>query len=101
MTRKLKLTLSTRVKRLRDHLRHVRKKYGLSKKAYMELFERQSGRCAICGREDWETVKTLGVDHDHKTGRVRGLLCFDCNTGLGKFKDDPALLRKAIRYLGS
>jgi Recombination endonuclease VII len=67
----------------------------------MELFERQNGTCAICGREEWEKVKVLGVDHDHKTGRVRGLLCTDCNMGLGKFKDDPALLRKAIKYLGS
>jgi hypothetical protein len=76
-------------------------KYRLNKKAYMELFERQNGRCAICGREEWEFRRLLCVDHDPLTEHVRGLLCDDCNLGLGKFKHDPALLRKAIKYLVS
>lgn len=54
-------------------------------------------RCAICGVE--ETKRYHALDHDHKTGRLRGILCHSCNVGLGHFKDDPALLAKAIAYL--
>lgn len=56
---------------------------------------RQGKVCAICGGVD-----RLCVDHDHATGEIRGVLCLNCNNGLGRFKDDPELLRKAIRYLG-
>ena len=55
----------------------------------------QANGCAICGNSD----KRLHVDHDHATGKVRGLLCMECNVSLGKFKDSPELLRKAIVYL--
>ena len=70
---------------------------------YEELLEQQQGVCAICGqsetsRNQWG-AKQLAVDHNHQTGDVRGLLCFKCNTALGRFNDDPALLQKAIDYL--
>jgi len=67
------------------------------------MFLSQNGVCAICS--GGETVKTRGtlrrlaVDHDHETGKVRGLLCNRCNNGLGNFRDDPDLLREAIAYL--
>ena len=54
----------------------------------------QGGLCAICG-----AAPAAHVDHDHATGAVRQLLCFNCNGGLGQFKDDPALLRVAARYI--
>ena len=54
----------------------------------------QGGVCAVC-----RTRKPVHVDHDHVTGRVRGILCFNCNRGIGKFHDDPALLRSAIAYI--
>lgn len=57
--------------------------------------------CAICGKLPGKTNggRPLAVDHDHKTGRVRGLLCENCNNGLGRFKDNPAFLREAVGYL--
>ena len=62
----------------------------------------QHGKCAICGgnRSIKDTFR-LGIDHDHATGRIRGLLCGNCNIGLGHFDDSPGLLEKAADYLRS
>ena len=61
---------------------------------------RRSSCCEICGIRATElTKKTLFIDHDHNTGRVRGLLCTNCNAGLGMFRDDTTLLKSAIDYL--
>jgi hypothetical protein len=74
--------------------------YGMTDEQYAALMETQDGRCAICRTTEWTGHhKRPHVDHDHATGRVRGILCHDCNLGLGKFKDDPDLLRAAIVYL--
>lgn len=59
----------------------------------------QGGRCAIC--RELPGRKALHVDHDHASGRVRGLLCFRCNAGLGNFRDDPGTLKAALSYLSS
>lgn len=69
-------------------------KYGLSLEAYNKLLIKQDGKCAICDK-----YKPLNVDHCHKTGKVRGLLCFNCNTGIGKLYEDKDILHKAINYL--
>lgn len=58
------------------------------------VYEAAKGYCAICGRKPER--KQLALDHCHETGKLRGLLCVQCNTGLGMFKDDAALLRQAI-----
>lgn len=71
--------------------------YGLSEQEYMALIEKQANRCAICGSKD--EGKVLCVDHDHNTGKVRGLLCHNCNVGLGNFKDNSEVLASAIGYL--
>lgn len=74
-----------------------RAKYGLPDEALSQLFATQSGGCAIC-RCALE-ISRLCVDHDHVTGKVRGLLCSPCNKALGFFRDDTARLRAAISYL--
>lgn len=71
-------------------------RYGLSVEEYRDLLVGQAGRCLICLRADRELV----VDHDHKTGRVRGLLCQPCNTALGLLDDDRKRAAQAARFLG-
>jgi Recombination endonuclease VII len=75
-----------------------RKKARLSHEEYYDLLWRQQGQCKICGRR--AGPRRLAIDHDHKTGRIRGLLCVRCNVGLGQFGDDPYNLQAAIFYLG-
>lgn len=77
------------------------RRYGLTYQEYRALIERQGGVCALCGQEwrGWGGKSGLHVDHCHQTGQVRGLLCGDCNTALGRFGDDPAILRRAADYL--
>lgn len=74
------------------------KEYGMTLTDYEILYAKQQGKCAIC--EGSSNGKgRLHVDHDHISNRVRGLLCFDCNSAIGKLRDDPELLYKAISYL--
>ncbi|MFG2109439.1 endonuclease VII domain-containing protein [Micromonospora chersina] len=73
---------------------HLRRRYGVGQKEFDELLAEQRGVCAICGSPDPQHL-----DHDHRTGWVRGILCFNCNGGLGQFKDSPESLARAITYL--
>lgn len=72
------------------------RRYGITLEEYNDLFDRQRGVCAIC---DEPSRRRLSVDHCHITKQVRGLLCDHCNLGLGKFKDNTFLLRRAAKYL--
>ena len=74
-------------------------KYNLSATKKTEIFSNQKGCCAICGYKFGRRKGDMCVDHDHKTGNVRGLLCDKCNRGLGYFMDKNELLRKAADYL--
>jgi len=80
-------------------LEKSRSRYGidLTKDAYKLLLKKQGYHCAICNNGDG--TKNLAIDHDHQTGKIRGLLCTNCNLGLGLYKDSPVLLRSAAKYL--
>lgn len=77
----------------------IRKKYGITKNQYDNLLQKQGGGCAICGRVEEPDGRRLSIDHDHNTGEVRGILCNNCNNGIGSFGDDIEGMHKAISYL--
>jgi hypothetical protein len=87
--------LTDEEKKHRKRNARLTRTYGISAERYSELYEKQEGKCAICDIE----YETLHVDHCHSEGIVRGLLCFNCNTGLGKFFDSIPNLENAIKYL--
>lgn len=78
------------------------KNYGLTFDEYMGMVSKQNNRCAICGEKQPLHINNgeLNIDHDHSTGKVRGLLCNHCNTGIGMMKDDVKRMKAAIKYLG-
>jgi hypothetical protein len=77
---------------------HLRRTFNLTQADYERMLAEQGGACAICGRKP-RPSKHLHVDHDHDTGRVRGLLCFSCNVGVGNFHHDMSRLARARDYL--
>lgn len=82
----------------------LKQSYGLTLEQYDEMYEQQRGLCKICHQPERRKYKNgavirLAVDHDHGTGVVRGLLCADCNKGLGQFKDNVDRLLEAAAYL--
>lgn len=77
--------------------RFLLKGYGLTPETFAAMVARQNGKCFLCLKEP--ANGELHVDHNHTTQRVRRLLCLGCNTGLGSFKNDPALCRRAGDYL--
>ena len=78
----------------------LKRKFGLTIEAYKALLVKQHNNCAICGISGDETSRKFAVDHCHHTSTIRGLLCDNCNKGLGMFKDSINNLEKAISYLG-
>jgi len=85
--------------RKRDN--RMRRQFGIGAAEYDALLARQGGGCAICGAAlaPSRTGRSHHIDHCHKTGAVRGILCSECNLGLGKFRDDLDLLQRAVDYL--
>jgi protein-arginine kinase activator protein McsA len=88
---------------LLNRKRNLRRMYGLSIEEYDAMVEEQNGLCAICKQEEktirQDAVQCLSVDHCHDTGKIRGLLCNNCNRALGKFKDSLTVLESACEYL--
>lgn len=77
-------------------LRYLKARYGITLEEYSQMFDRQKGLCAICQKPSEDR---LHVDHCHATGKIRGLLCFKCNSMIGKANDEIAILQRAIQYL--
>lgn len=78
---------------------YLRRTYGITEAQYLELLDHQGGACAICGRKP-APGKNLHVDHNHRSGAVRGLLCMTCNHDLlGRRDKDPGLFQRAHDYL--
>ena len=97
---KAKSTVKYKVRNLRNtRTRDLKYKYGLTELDYNKMLIEQGSRCGICSRHQTEFDRNLSVDHDHKTGKIRKLLCMQCNQGLGLFREQPELLAKAIDYL--
>jgi hypothetical protein len=76
-------------------------KYGISVDDYDVMLKRQGGVCAICRDPPSGRYKRLDVDHCHSTGRVRGLLCHQCNTAIGLLKDDPEIIKNVAVYIAA
>lgn len=87
--------------RLCHNLRRLKSKYGVTEERYNELLLLQNNCCAICHSKvpRGRYTERFLVDHDHKTGEVRGLLCFNCNSFLGLAEDSISILQKGIQYL--
>jgi hypothetical protein len=82
----------------RSKERLLKTKYNLTLQQFKEMMNNADCKCAICGNMLLE-LSNANVDHDHSTGKVRGILCNNCNLGLGRFKDNLDLLLNAIKYL--
>lgn len=79
--------------------RNLKTLYGITHNDYLKMLEAQNGRCAICGTETPGGKGTFHVDHCHSNGKVRGLLCGNCNRGIGYLKDSVLNLSAAVLYL--
>ncbi len=90
---------SKELNRVRYRKRLLRERYGMTISDYKQMLNSQRGRCLICNALPDSRNGYLSVDHDHITGKVRGLLCSRCNLSIGKMDDSPALLRRAARYI--
>jgi hypothetical protein len=88
-----------------DRARNLKQKFGISPEEYDQLSEAQDHKCAICDLPESDIhhktgkPQRLAVDHDHTSGKIRGLLCAKCNKAIGLLKDNPDLLRSAAQYL--
>jgi Recombination endonuclease VII len=79
---------------------HLKRTYGLTLEEFNEKLKSQNNKCAICGNEETrDKHNVFAVDHCHKTGKIRDLLCWKCNSGLGLYNDNKQLLINAIKYL--
>jgi hypothetical protein len=82
----------------KNERRRLKRLFGITIEDYNRMFCDQYGRCAICGRHQNELKGKFQIDHNHITGEVRGLLCFSCNSAIGKL-NTPELCRRAAEYL--
>jgi len=79
--------------------RRLKKLYGITLEEYYKILEEQNHKCLICGSNENSGWGKFHVDHNHKTNKIRGLLCSNCNTAIGLVKENPFVLLKMIKYL--
>lgn len=99
--------MKTKYKRTSERSRaiHLKRTYDLTEEEYGVLYQEQNGVCAICGQPETNVnsktgkVRNLAIDHSHKTGRIRGLLCRKCNTALGNLDEDIDKIQRLIDYI--
>ena len=88
---------------IRQRINALKLKFKMTIDDYENMVKEQKGLCAICHKPESKIVNgkiiLLAIDHNHKTGKVRGLLCYSCNIGIGHLRDNPELLRLAAKYL--
>lgn len=82
---------------LKNYIREAKRKYRISEIEYSDMLSNQSNKCATCGKE--EINKRLAIDHCHKSGKIRGLLCYNCNRAIGLLNDDVDVMKNIIKYL--
>ena len=89
--------------KLNSRKSHLKTHYSITLEQYDEMFKEQNGICIICGKPEtrtlYNTITHLVVDHNHETGKIRGLLCHNCNILIGCAKDNITMLQSAINYL--
>jgi hypothetical protein len=104
---KIKVSQSNYHQKNKDEIiaRHICKRRNITVDEYRQMFVDQDNKCAICGQNETRMnvkkteVLKLCVDHDPISGKVRALLCYSCNLGLGLFKEDAALVEQALKYI--
>lgn len=79
--------------------KHLKQTFGITLADYRAMFEKQGGNCAICGTHQSFLSRSLAVDHDHKTGKLRQLLCTNCNMILGGSKESETILQACVDYI--
>lgn len=87
--------------RVGPYWKHIKHKFGVTRDEWLELFKAQDEKCAVCKRDTPATQKFWSIDHCHKTGETRGILCRRCNIMLGAGLDDPNILMAGAKYLKS
>lgn len=77
----------------------LQQRYGLTIEDYEKILKKQNGGCWICGKTSNQGPRKLNIDHNHTTGKVRGILCYKCNGAIGMFDESLEFLQRAIKYL--
>ena len=83
----------------RSHLKRACARYGMTVEDYLTVLHTQDSKCAICRTPQSEFSRRFAIDHCHTSKKFRGLLCLNCNTALGLFKDSPSIMQQAILYI--
>jgi Autographiviridae endonuclease VII len=97
--RRLQAKRESGMDKIYNQRKHLKATYGITVEDYNKMFEKQKGCCAICKEHQTNFKKRLSVDHNHKTGQIRQLLCYKCNSLLGYAKENKIILEEAIKYL--